>query len=572
MARFSVIIPTIWKTDNIYDLVDNLFMCSEVAEVIVIDNYPHENPRKLHINTKIITKESNSYVNAAWNEGVEISKMSHVCLLNDDIYADVETLNTIFEKYTQNDSLVGVHQSCYYNDMSDNIRFENHSSVTFGFGCMMLCHKDVYTTIPETIKIAYGDNWLLDHAPRVLAIHGAKLETRPHMSSSVLSSPEILNISNNDRLEWVKLHKVKPKTDKTICLNMIVKDESHIIESTLTNIIENIQIDYWVISDTGSTDGTQDIIKEFFAKHNIEGELHQDDWKDFSHNRNLALEYAKCKCDYTFIFDADDVFVGDFILPKTLIHDQYLFLFGPGFSYHRPLLIKSSLPWKWHGVLHEFLSCDNQPTSSNIFGNYYLISGRNGNRSKQPNKYLNDAKILEAAFYEEEKINGDLLARYAFYCAQSYKDAGLNATALKWYLKRTQLGSWVEEVYYSYLMAGDLAQELGLEESAISYYLEGQNCLNTRAECYYKLANMFRLKNKHRLSYNFAKLGKEINKPTDALFSFDDVYDYLLDFEISISAWYVGKHDEGRAACIHVMSIGNHQEAQQSTENLKFYV
>jgi hypothetical protein len=32
---------------------------------------------------------------------------------------------------------------------------------------------------------------------------------------------------------------------------MIVKDESHIIESTLKNILENIQIDYWVISDTG---------------------------------------------------------------------------------------------------------------------------------------------------------------------------------------------------------------------------------------------------------------------------------------------------------------------------------
>ena len=40
-------------------------------------------------------------------------------------------------------------------------------------------------------------------------------------------------------------------SDKTICLNMIVKNESHIIESTLVNILENIKIDYWVISDTG---------------------------------------------------------------------------------------------------------------------------------------------------------------------------------------------------------------------------------------------------------------------------------------------------------------------------------
>ena len=45
---------------------------------------------------------------------------------------------------------------------------------------------------------------------------------------------------------------------------MIVKDESHIIEETLTNIMEQMELDYWVISDTGSTDNTKQIINEFF--------------------------------------------------------------------------------------------------------------------------------------------------------------------------------------------------------------------------------------------------------------------------------------------------------------------
>jgi glycosyltransferase involved in cell wall biosynthesis len=570
MARFSVIIPTIWKTDNIYDLIDNLFMCKEVAEVIVIDNDPRERERRLHPHTKVITKKTNSYVNAAWNEGVSYAMMSRVCLLNDDIYADVETLNTIFETYNDDTSLVGVHYSCYHNDKTQDITFIQHNSVTFGFGCMMLFHQNIWKPIPETLKIAYGDNWLVEHAPKVSAIHGAKLETRPQMSTSVLSSPEILQISNDDRLAWIKLHQVK--SDKSICLNMIVKNESHIITKTLTNILENINIDYWVISDTGSTDGTQDIIMKFFDDKGIPGELYEDEWKDFSHNRNLALGYAKEKSDYILIFDADDSFVGDFILPEKLSYDQYCFQFGPDVTYLRPLLIKSSLNWKWHGILHEFLGCDISPTNHDIFGNYHIISGRSGNRSLQPNKYLNDAKILETAFYEEEKVNGDLLARYAFYCAQSYKDAGKPEDALKWYVKRTQLGSWVEEVYYSYLMAGDIAHELGNDDLAISYYLEGQNCHSSRAECYHRLANMYREKSKHRLAYTFAKLGKEIPMPTNALFSFDNVYAYLLDFEISISAWYVGKMEEGKNACIHVMNSGNHNEAQQSVQNLKFYV
>ena len=45
---------------------------------------------------------------------------------------------------------------------------------------------------------------------------------------------------------------------KKICLTMIVKDESHIITSTLENMSKYISD--WIICDTGSTDGTQELI------------------------------------------------------------------------------------------------------------------------------------------------------------------------------------------------------------------------------------------------------------------------------------------------------------------------
>ncbi|WEI04112.1 glycosyltransferase [Acinetobacter johnsonii] len=59
----------------------------------------------------------------------------------------------------------------------------------------------------------------------------------------------------------------------SICLNMIVKNESHIIEETLENICQHIQLAYWVISDTGSTDNTVEIIENFFEKKKIAGEI-----------------------------------------------------------------------------------------------------------------------------------------------------------------------------------------------------------------------------------------------------------------------------------------------------------
>ena len=50
----------------------------------------------------------------------------------------------------------------------------------------------------------------------------------------------------------------------TLCLNMIVKDEAHIIVDTLKKITDKIKFDYYIISDTGSIDNTREIIIDFF--------------------------------------------------------------------------------------------------------------------------------------------------------------------------------------------------------------------------------------------------------------------------------------------------------------------
>ena len=46
-------------------------------------------------------------------------------------------------------------------------------------------------------------------------------------------------------------------------------------------------------------------------------------------------------------------------------------------------------------------------------------TGLHALRSKDPNKYLNDAKILEKAYYEAKNDNDDIYIRYGFYCANS---------------------------------------------------------------------------------------------------------------------------------------------------------
>ena len=77
----------------------------------------------------------------------------------------------------------------------------------------------------------------------------------------------------------------------TVTLCMIVKDEAHVIERCLSSVLP--VIDHWVIVDTGSTDGTQKKIKDFFDRNGVEGTLHESKWVDFGTNRPFEIVAQK---------------------------------------------------------------------------------------------------------------------------------------------------------------------------------------------------------------------------------------------------------------------------------------
>ena len=183
-----------------------------------------------------------------------------------------------------------------------------------------------------------------------------------------------------------------PTTSFSLCLNMIVKNESHIIIDTLTKLCSKINFDYWVICDTGSTDNTKELIHDFFNNKKIEGELFIDEWVGFDHNRTLALERAFNKTDYLFIFDADDEIIGDFFLPKNIFeYDSYNLMFGSSIKYKRILLINNKKKYKFIGVLHELIKCMENHTTTVLNGNYHVISGRNSNRNNGNDKYIKES-------------------------------------------------------------------------------------------------------------------------------------------------------------------------------------
>jgi len=84
-----------------------------------------------------------------------------------------------------------------------------------------------------------------------------------------------------------------------ICLNMIVRNEAHIIHELIASVAAHI--DSWVIVDTGSTDGTQELIRRLMAERGIPGELFERPWRNFGSNRTEALELAQGRGDYIWV-------------------------------------------------------------------------------------------------------------------------------------------------------------------------------------------------------------------------------------------------------------------------------
>ena len=66
----------------------------------------------------------------------------------------------------------------------------------------------------------------------------------------------------------------------SICLNMIVKDEADIIVDTLDNLRKYFEFSHHVICDTGSSDNTISVIREYFKTHELQGEVIECEWKD----------------------------------------------------------------------------------------------------------------------------------------------------------------------------------------------------------------------------------------------------------------------------------------------------
>ncbi|WP_165251317.1 tetratricopeptide repeat-containing glycosyltransferase [Paludisphaera soli] len=339
--------------------------------------------------------------------------------------------------------------------------------------------------------------------------------------------------------------------DSTICLGMIVKDEAPVIRRCLESV--RPFIDTWVIADTGSTDGTQELIRETLG--DLPGTLLQRPWVDFSHNRNEVLDAARDRAAYTFTIDADETLAFDdgFARPRLGADSYDVSVHYGSTCYHRKQVVRSALPWRYKGVLHEYLTCPEARTSDFLPGLRTVVT-HDGARAHDPLTYRRDALLLERALLEDPDD-----ARNVFYLAQSYRDAGDLDLAIRNYSRRLTMGGWAEEVWCSLFQIAVLKERRGdAWPEVLAAYLTAFERSPDRAEPLYKIGMHYQAAREFHTARMFFRRALDVPRPDPRrLFVWRTVYDYLLELEYGVSLYYTDGHAEAVAVADRLLARGN---------------
>lgn len=358
----------------------------------------------------------------------------------------------------------------------------------------------------------------------------------------------------------------------TLCLNMIVRNETANLERCLTAVAGHIAC--WVIGDTGSTDGTRDFIRAFFARHEIPGELHSFPFENFEQARNEALTRAYASpltYDYLLFADADMELVVEDPAFRTRLHAPGYRLIqraGSDLIYWNTRLVKRGLGARYRGVTHEYL--DVPGGVEELQGVWYKDHASGANRI---DKFERDIRLLTQALeHEPENV------RTWFYLAQSYRDAGRTAEAADAYAKRAEMGGWDEEAWYARLQHARCLRSLGDDGGFLRQALAAFHQRPRRAEPLYDLARYYREHGMHEVSVLFSEPGLALPLPEqDVLFLENYVYTVGIREEFAIAAFYArypARKDRGHSVCNAIALDRDVPEASRALarSNLLFYI
>ncbi|MFI5427503.1 hypothetical protein [Aeromicrobium sp. UC242_57] len=332
---------------------------------------------------------------------------------------------------------------------------------------------------------------------------------------------------------------------------MIVKDEAAIIERCL--VAAAPWIDAYAIHDTGSSDGTAGIVRSFFERIGVPGEVTHGRFDDFAQARNDSLAAARETAaahgaDYLLLCDADmELVVEDTTFRDALTADAYLLgQRASGLHYANIRLLRTDSSTRYVGVTHEYLDVD-LAARRTLEGAWFHDHAEGSSRT---GKFERDLALLERGLAADPEN-----ARYVFYRAQTLRDLGRGREAVSAYEHRAAMGGWEEEVWYSLLQVAVLRERLADSDAdVLAAYLAAFERRPGRAETLVELSRHLRERGRHELAHVFATRAVQLAPTDDILFVVPACYGWRARDELSVSSYWVGSYTESAALARTVLT------------------
>jgi glycosyltransferase involved in cell wall biosynthesis len=276
-----------------------------------------------------------------------------------------------------------------------------------------------------------------------------------------------------------------------------------------------------IILDTGSTDGTQEWLKN---KCPLPVALYQEPFINFEASRNRLMELAQNAADWLLLLDDDMAlrFVdgGSPVLTKGVLKasvGNYLLPHSGALLYWHPRLVKGSYLWKYVGVTHEYLEPQGEQRA--LLGvevdHFYVHT---------PEKFTRDLRLLTADLARDPAD-----VRTVFYIANTLRDMGQLVPAIHFYEMRVKMGGWDQEIYESMYEAARLAEDSAAMEKAFKFRSSRAEPAAWLSKYYLRASLNSRLTEEEKkfylgLSQRWENIRKEIPLSTDTIFVITAAY------------------------------------------------
>ena len=375
-----------------------------------------------------------------------------------------------------------------------------------------------------------------------------------------------------------------------LVLTQIMKNEAHVI----TRMLDSIKsiVDIVCLVDTGSTDNTIEVVKNWGTQNNVETHVFERPFDNFENSRNYSIQVAREVTKdrgndfWGFWLDADETIE---ILPNFnkagINKDLYMFnTYINVMKYTRNECYKLDKPFRFYGPVHEFIVCDDKNITSGLMEGINVRVQMDGGSWKGniPEKYKSHAFVLEK-YIDQNRQD----PRWIFYTAQSYHDSACVPDnreeneerlrrSLKYYKERiSRTDGYPEEIFYSQFRVGTIMR--ALEEPwhlTLNEFLKAYSIDPLRAEPIKAIIDYYLSVGEWHNAYIFSKFAKmnfhqKNPYPTRLLFVDESLYIWKLLEVHAAACFYTQRQDESRVTYNEMVNISRQTPQYFTPEDMQ---